>query len=375
MLQKITSWLRLNVNNRTDFWKNYLNFSLVKARISEFYKNHPRFGGGILISFIFLFILLLIFSWNLTPAQFGAGETQVFKVTYGSSLKQITKSLKENGFIRNKLAYELYVRLSPKHRMAKAGYYKIGAGMSVPRIVWELTRGIPPTVKVTIPEGLTILETADLLAKKGMVNRDKFLTLAKDKHFVGEILGEYQFGDWPEGCLFPDTYNIELDNEPEKEILSKMLLRFKEVFENNFGDLSSAKLRQVIIIASMVEKEARKATERPVIAGIFYNRLKMGYPLQSCATVQYALGKRKERLYYKDLQINSPYNTYLHRGLPPGPIANPGLASIKAAVKPSKVNYLYFVAKPDGTHVFSKTYRQHLNAQRKIGKGLLTNGS
>lgn len=374
MLQKITSWFRLTIN-QNGFWKNYFNLSVLKGRIYKFFQNHPRLGGGIIISSVLLFLLVFLFIWNLTPVKFGAKETEVFKVTYGSSLREITKSLKENGFIRNQFAYELYVRLYPKQRMAKAGYYKLGAGMSVPRIVWELRRGIPPMVKVTIPEGLTIQETANLLAQKGLVNRDKFIALAKDTNFIGGILGEYQFSEWPEGCLFPDTYNIELDNEPEKEILTKMLLRFKEVIEENFRDLTSAKQREVIIIASMVEKEARKAAERPIIAGIFYNRLKLGYPLQSCATVQYSLGKRKERLYYKDLQVNSPYNTYLHQGLPPGPIANPGLASIKAAVNPTKVNYLYFVARPDGTHVFSKTYRQHLNAQRKIGQLILTNGS
>jgi UPF0755 protein len=122
-------------------------------------------------------------------------------------------------------------------------------------------------------------------------------------------------------------------------------------------------------MASIVEREAKRAADRPKIAAVFYNRLRTGIALQSCATVQYALGKHQDRLLYADLQVASPYNTYLYRGLPPGPICSPGQASIRAALYPDSDNYLYFVAKPDGSHVFSRTYQEHLRAQRLISRG------
>jgi UPF0755 protein len=240
--------------------------------------------------------------------------------------------------------------------------------MSVPAIVHELRRGIPPSLKITIPEGLNNKEVAELFSQKGLVNLASFTDALKDHSAIYELLDDYHIKTGMEGYLFPDTYNFELNASIEKEIIHKMILRFKDVYEQNFPEIPVNKRKEIVIIASLVEKEAKKPEERPIIAGVFYNRLRRGYALQSCATVQYSLGKRKERLYYKDLQVESPYNTYLHQGLPPGPIANPGLASLKAAVNPAQVSYLYFVAKPDGSHVFSTTFEQHLKAQHTIEK-------
>jgi UPF0755 protein len=340
-----------------------------KNFLATLYKKLPSSVGITIFILVIIFLFLIgCYGWDLTPVDFGNQERQIFKVPYGSSLREIGRLLSKEHLIRNKLVFEIYVRLNPRQRMVKAGYYQVSSGMSIPAIVSELRRGIAPSIRITIPEGLSNREIAELLEKKGLVNQESFINMTKDRDLADKILNSHPTNSGMEGYLFPDTYNFELNAKVEKEIIQKMLLRFKNVFEQNFAQIPLNKRKEIVIMASLVEKEAKKPEERAIIAGIFYNRLRLGYPLQSCATVQYSLGKWKERLYYKDLQVNSPYNTYLHQGLPPGPIANPGLASLKAAVFPSKVNYLYFVAKPDGTHIFSTTYEQHLNAQHKIDR-------
>lgn len=364
VLQRITSWV-----------KNNHGFSLIGINpdnsilkiIRKFWRDHPRLGGGIVVFVILITIPIFAFLWNFFPVDPGSDQLQVFEVPYGTSLRQVGSELQQLGIIRSKLAFEIYIRLNPKKRMVKAGRCRLGPGMNMFRIVKELRRGIPGQIRITVPEGLTVQEVASLFAAKGLANRERFLALVKDRQFINSILGE----EWPvasEGFLFPDTYDFSL-NATEEEIITKMLKRFREIFEAEVGSVTPLKKREILIVASIVEKEAQKENERPLIAGVFYNRLRRGYPLQSCATVQYALGKHKKRLYYKDLEVNSPYNTYRYSGLPPGPIANPGLASIRAAVAPADVDYLYFVAKPDGSHVFSSTYRQHLIAQRMVERG------
>lgn len=365
MRQRITSWAR----NNSGFPLFRFNSNNLFAKVikEKFWQDHPRLGGGIIISTVFLALLLVAYFWNFFPEDPGSAQKFVYEVPYGTSLRQVGTELRERGIIRSGLAFEIYVRLNPGKRMVKAGRYQLGPGMSLFSVVKELRRGIPSQIRITVPEGLTTQEIANLFSEKGLSNRDRFLALLKDSQFISGVMGE----PWkvvPEGYLFPDTYDFSLD-ATEEEIITKMLKRFTEVLESEFGATTPLQRRQIVIIASIVEKEARKAEERPIIAGIFYNRLRLGYPLQSCATVQYALGKHKERLYYKDLEVSSPYNTYRYSGLPPGPIANPGLASLRAAVSPAQVDYLYFVAKPDGGHIFSSTYRQHLLAQRKVERG------
>lgn len=365
MRQRITSWMKNT--NFASLIKFNSSFHFSKQGWRKFWQDHPRFRSGILIFSIIAAIFGAAFFWNFFPCDPGSVQSQVFEVPYGTSLRQVGAQLKARGLIRSSFVFELYVRLSPKKRMVKAGRCQLGPGMNLFQIVKELRRGIPGQIRITVPEGLTAKEVADLFSRKGLADRDRFLALLKDEEFINGIIGEGWKGN-PEGHLFPDTYDFSL-NVTEEEIIVKMLKRFKTVFDGQVGEVAPNQKREILIIASIVEKEAKITEERQIIAGIFYNRLRRGYPLQSCATVQYALGKHKKRLYYKDLQVNSPYNTYRYSGLPPGPIANPGLASIQAAVSPAKVDYLYFVAKPDGGHIFSSTYKQHLLAQRKIERG------
>jgi UPF0755 protein len=332
-------------------------------------KARLRFEGWWAITVLSVFTLAVgYFFWNLAPVEPGARSSQLFEVAYGASLRNIGHSLEKRGIIRNSSVFEIYIRLNPRRRMAKAGNYLIGPGMSMPRIVSELGRGIPRSIRITIPEGLTLKETADLLAEKRLGDRDEFIKLASDSNFVNAGFDHIRVEHGAEGYLFPDTYEFDL-NVTEAEIITKMLRQFEKVYDHHFSAIPEQKRREMVIIASLVEKEAKNAEERPVIAGVFYNRLRRDYPLQSCATVQYALGVHKERLLYKDLQVQSDYNTYTHLGLPPGPIANPGLESLKAAAAPLDVSYLYFVAKSDGTHVFSNTYAEHMRAQKLLSRG------
>ncbi len=365
MRQKITSWVRNN--NGLSIIRFDSNSFFTKIFRLKFWQDHPRFGGGIIISAVFIVIFLTAFFWNFFPVDPGSAQLQIFEVPYGTSLRQVGSQLHARGIIRSGMAFEIYIRLNSKKRMVKAGRCQLGPGMNLFQIVKELRRGIPGQIRITVPEGLTSTEVATLFSTKGLANRDRFLALIKDTQFISGIVGE-EWRGIPEGLLFPDTYDFSL-NTTEEEIITKMLKRFEEVFEAEVGVVTPLQKREIVIIASIVEKEAKKADERPIIAGVFYNRLRRGYPLQSCATVQYALGKHKERLYYKDLEVSSPYNTYRYSGLPPGPIANPGLASIRASAAPANVDYLYFVAKPDGGHVFSSTYQQHLIAQRMVERG------
>jgi UPF0755 protein len=338
-----------------------------KDYLVKTYKKLPApLGNGIIIAAVLTLLVLGIWIWNLSPERPGSKELQLFKIQYGTSLREIAQQLKARGFIRSKLVYEAYVRVDFKNREAKAGWYRIGPGFSVPRLVRELHRGIPQAVKVTIPEGLTMNEIANLLANKNLINPKRFLALARDVNFVNGVLRDFKAGSSAEGYLFPDTYEFMIPVSEER-IITAMLERFREVFRQNFNQLADSKQREIVIMASLVEMEARKAEERPVIAGVFYNRIRLGYRLESCATVQYVLGTHKH-LYYKDLKVNSPYNTYIHDGLPPGPIANPGLASLRAAAHPQQVKYLYFVAKPDGSHIFSTDYREHLRAQKQADR-------
>lgn len=327
-------------------------------------KLSQRLGRGIMVSCIAILLMMGALVWDLIPVNPGNKELKLLKIKYGTSLRGISQQLKTEGLIHSKLVFEAYVRLDVKDRAAKAGWYRIGPGFSVPRLVKELHRGFSQAVKVTIPEGLTAKEIADLLAKRNLVDRKRFLAKIKDINFVNGVLKDFEVSSSAEGYLFPDTYDFMLPISEEK-IITTMLQRFQEVYRQNFRKQPDAKLRKIVIMASLVEMEARQAEERPIIAGVFYNRLRLSYRLESCATVQYVLGMHKH-LYYKDLKVISPYNTYLHYGLPPGPIANPGLASLKAAADPARVRYLYFVAKPDGTHIFSNDYHEHLNAQRQV---------
>jgi UPF0755 protein len=217
----------------------------------------------------------------------------------------------------------------------------------------------------TVPEGLHIGQIASLLDSENIVQEDEFIQACRSEDILREFGVPF---DSMEGFLFPDTYTVARGVDA-RAIVTMMARRFFEQLESVApSDYTDEELKRVVIIASLVEREAMIDEERPLVAAVFYNRLANNKRLESCATVQYILGKTKERLLYSDLRTPSPYNTYLHAGLPPGPISNPGLESLRAALYPAEVDYLFFVSKGNGTHHFSNTYKEHLRAIEKYNR-------
>jgi UPF0755 protein len=235
-------------------------------------------------------------------------------------------------------------------------------------IVDILARGQGLLHRVTIPEGYTIRQIADALAGARLVQRDRFIELAarRGRTFMRPTLADLPI-DSLEGYLFPDTYHLPRSLD-EEAVIEAMLDRFDQAVGPSIQAAARARgltLHQLLTVASMVEREAQVGSERGVIAGVIYNRLVRGMRLEIDATVLYALGRHKESVTLTDLAVDSPYNTYRHEGLPPGPIANPGFASIAAAASPIPTPYLFYVLKPDGSHHFSRTLAEHLAAVRR----------
>jgi UPF0755 protein len=322
----------------------------------------------ILISVAVLFVVLGV-GWSsflrLNAAPSAQGEARLFTVDQGASVYRIAKSLHRDGHIRSHRFFILLVRLRSQATRIKAGEYLLEPSYTMTRIIDILTAGAVVTQKFTIPEGLHINQIAEVLQESDVVGMDEFIAAANNPRMAAKYRVPFEN---VEGFLFPDTYIVAKGLSGE-QIVSIMVERFFEkIHEIPFIDYSGEELRRAVIIASLVEREAMIDSERPVIAAVFYNRLLHEKRLESCATVQYILGKPKERLLFSDLKVESPYNTYLHKGLPPGPISNPGIDSIRAALSPADVDYLFFVSKGDGSHHFSKNYKEHLEAIERYNK-------
>ena len=307
------------------------------------------------------------------------GERVIVSIPDRTPASQIAAILQRDGLIGSKRLFRLAVRASGKASSLKSGQYEFVRGDSMVSIIERISSGKVMTIKVTVPEGLTSRQVARLMGDRGVAAEEEMLALADDP--PEQLRADFPFickGVSLEGYLFPDTYEFA-SGVGAMKVVQTMLRRFENTVQAALGAAADAgssapdaKLpngltqRETLILASIVEREARVESERPIVAGVFLNRLKRSMPLQSCATVQYILPVSKEHLLNEDLAIESPYNTYLVTGLPPGPICNPGLASVRAALDPEPVDYLYFVASNDGSHVFSRTYNDHLQAKARI---------
>lgn len=333
-------------------------------------KRKWRLWGGVLLLVVFWGGLGYYVAGALSPVAPADRAVNVsLTVPRNASSAMIGGILQTRGLIRNALAFKLYVRFKDVGGQLKAGRYSLSTGLSLPQITGLLIKGPPDAREFTIPEGFTLHQIAALLTHKGLTTHDAFFQAVAHDQFDYPFLAGLPPGPHRlEGYLFPDTYKVGSDTSTH-DLLDMMLGQFNDELKKlDYGQKARAAgltLHQAVIIASMVEREAKVNRERPVIAGVIENRLHRGMPLQVDATVQYALGSQRSKLYYKDLEINSPYNTYKITGLPPGPIACPGEASLLAAVEPAHTNYLYYVAKPDGTHAFATTLAQHEANKRK----------
>lgn len=283
----------------------------------------------------------------------------------GSTFRAVTDSVSAHGLITSKLWFRILARLRGADRSVKAGIYDLPVGAGAWTLLDILKAGRVATVRFTAPEGLTLLELASLAETRLVIPRDTLLTRAGDP-----ALRERVGGPAPslEGYLLPETYILPLPVTADA-LLEAMVAEFERRWNpawNSRLDSLGMTRNQILTLASIVEGEARHDDERATIAGVYWNRLRRGMLLQADPTVQYAVqlatGERKQRLWFKDLEIESPYNTYKHEGLPPGPVNSPGIKSIEAALYPATVPYLYFVAGEDGHHVFSRTLVEHNRA-------------
>jgi UPF0755 protein len=303
-------------------------------------------------------------------APAGKGEARVISIAPGESARQVGAQLQKEGLIRSEGAFLAYAWVTRRYGRLQAGGYRLEPRMSAAEILEALSRGTHRAWRwLTIPEGYTVRQIAEAVAAEKLASEEDFLRAARRAPEVWSSLPSTGV----EGYLFPDTYRVEFEATAE-DLVGQMLGQFEEtVGKGLFQERTSVRgrsLHEVITLASLVEAEAKQDRERPVIAGVLANRLRQGRKLECDATVQYALGvNRKQRLLYKDLKVESEYNTYLHAGLPPGPICSPGVESIKAAMRPANVPYLYYVAKPDGSHVFSRTFAEHSAAIARIRQG------
>jgi UPF0755 protein len=312
----------------------------------------------VLVFVLCVFILLYFGYFLMSPAGFDQAE-EIFIVERGSGLRSVATQLEQRKLIKSKDLFILWALVKGGSRNIKAGEYSFNRSMAPVQIYTILTSGAVKTHPLTVPEGLTVQTIAGLFATKGLVDKEEFLGLAMDKGFAASHDID---GPSTEGYLFPDTYVLS-KGMGARQILDLMINRFWQVFNSlvQGRDLPTS-IREIVTLASIVEKETGLAEERPVIASVFLNRLKKRMRLESDPTVIYDLKDFDGNLTKKDLQAPSPYNTYRHLGLPPGPIANPGRASLEAVLNPAQTSYLYFVSKNDGTHFFSSTLEEHNRA-------------
>ena len=295
------------------------------------------------------------------------GDEIFFTVTRGQAGASIARELEAEGITRDHRLFVAALWLKKASDRLQAGEYRFTKPASTLDVIDRLASGDIYLMSVTIPEGLTVSETADHLARKGIGDADAFRAVFSRREFIASL--DPEASDL-EGYLFPETYRFPRQPTPE-EVARALTARFIQLFdEERLAKAASLEfdVRDVVTLASIVEKETGRAEERPLIASVFWNRLNRRMALQSDPTIIYGLkrqGRYDGNLRRDDLKLDFPYNTYRFPGLPPGPIASPGLAAIDAVLSPPETKYLYFVSKNDGSHYFSRTLREHTNAVQK----------
>jgi UPF0755 protein len=288
------------------------------------------------------------------------------EINKGEGCEKVAEKLYESGVIKHPFLFTVWARITGNDRKIKAGRYELKVPSSIREVLEKLVKGEVFDIRVTIPEGKNIFEIAEIFQTKAGMDSMKFINLLRDSSFISS------FGiNAPtlEGFLFPDTYIVFDSISPEK-VTQIMVRRFFEIFDSTMWarkDSIGFTLNEVVILASLIQLEAKVREEMPIISSVYHNRLAKGRKLECDPTILYILPERKNRLHNKDLTIDSPYNTYMYPGLPPGAICNPGKDALLAALYPAETNYLYFVAKGDGTHVFSRTHKEHIMAKKRTG--------
>jgi len=321
------------------------------------------FGGG------FLYV-----NSALKPVDPDSEKKIKVEIPIGSGVSAISQILEDSGVIKNARVFKYYVKFNNETGFM-AGEYEMKPSMTIQQIIDSLKTGKvmqEVVFKLTIPEGKKLEEIAAIIAEKTNRNQEDVFKQLNDPIFIEGLMAKYPDVlteeilkptiKYPlEGYLYPATYPFYTENPSIEEIVIVMLDKTKSVIEDYRGQMEEKQMtiHELLTLASLVEEEATEKVDRHKIASVFYNRMEAGMPLQTDPTVLYALGEHKERVYYKDLEVDSPYNTYKHTGLTPGPIANAGTSSIDAVLSPAETDYLYFLATPEGDVLFSKTNDEH----------------
>lgn len=326
-------------------------------------------GGRLVILSVLTVLILAAFQWvrwvtapvTEPPAQ---PISRTVDIPEGATLRQVADLLEVKGLIHSSLGFLTLGKLVLADRRIPAGEYLLHTGMRPVQILSDILNSRAVLRRLTVPEGYTVVQIADLLRQQRMSDPDEFLRLSRDRDFLRSLHLET---DSLEGYLFPDTYRFA-KNAKAAHLIETMVAALWQVFTPEL--LARAKeinmsIHEVLTLASVIEKETSVAAERPLVSAVFHNRLRRGMRLQSDPTVIYALEAFDGDLHKRDLAIESSYNTYRVAGLPPGPIANPGVEAIRAALYPARANYLYFVSRNDGTHHFSSTLAEHNQAVEK----------
>ncbi|MCM3566497.1 endolytic transglycosylase MltG [Neobacillus mesonae] len=333
-----------------------------------------------------LFILIiggggfLYINSSLKPIDPHSKVQKKVEIPIGSSVTGIGETLEAHGIIKNAKVFKYYVKFKNEGGFM-AGVYELSPSMDIAEIVGRLKTGkvlAKPAVKMTIPEGKQLKEIAAIIAKATKQNEENVFKQLNDVTFVKGFMEKYpnlltkdilnsQVKYPLEGYLYPATYSFYKKNPALEEMVNAMLEKTQSVVMDYTEKREEKKLtvHQLITMASLIEEEATEKADRKTISSVFYNRMNKGMPLQTDPTVLYAQGKHKQKVYYKDLEVNSPYNTYKHKGMPPGPIANAGKVSIEAALEPEKTDYYYFLATAGGKIIFTKTLEEHNKEKAK----------
>lgn len=305
-------------------------------------------------------------------------------IPIGSSIYTIANILEKNGIVKDATIFRYYVKFK-NHADFQAGNYTFTKAMTLAQIAEQLKTGKvvkEAKLKITVPEGKQLTQIATIISQKTGYSTEEIMAKLTNRSYIEELVEKYpsvltsdifnkNIRYALEGYLFPATYSFTEEKPSLEEMIETMVAKTEEVLAKYTEDMETRGLtvHQLLTMASLIEEEATEKADREKIASVFYNRLEKGMPLQTDPTVLYALGQHKSRVYYKDLEVNSPYNTYMHKGLPPGPIANAGEASIQAALHPAETDYFYFLATPAGDVIFTKTLDEHNREKAKyIGK-------
>lgn len=301
------------------------------------------------------------------------GQSKIFEITKGDGNAVIAEKLKKEGLISGKIYFYYYLRSNKLLNKILPGKYELNGNMTIPEIAVNITNEeniLPGYAKITFPEGWTSKEMAERLKAKGL-DGDGFLAIAQKPG--QDLISKYNFLTGVknlEGYLFPDTYFFAKDISAEN-IISKMLNNFDNKLSGDVRDEITKQgktIRDILTMASILEMEVKTDEDRAIVSGIYWTRIRIGQPMQSDITLTYILGEKKKQYSIEDTRTPSPYNTYLNKGLPPGPIGNPGLSAIKAAIYPQDTNYNYYLSDPKtGETIYSKTFEEHKANKAKYG--------